>query len=162
LNQIVSDSLSCQNQIDSFFENQRIALLLRQSNILKQCGIAPVAVMRFIFCLALTGKNLFRYLQTADSSAEIGKDTVYRFLNSTHANWRKFLHLLSAAVIRKHILPLKAEQTPKASRLWPKSSSSEIAAKRNLISNARRVAASCHRVTCCLPPNSLRLLSQPG
>ncbi|WP_429885579.1 IS4 family transposase [Geoalkalibacter halelectricus] len=113
MNRIVAELVSCQNQIDSFFENQRIAQLLRQSNILKQCGIAPVAVMRFIFCLAFTGKNLFRYLQTTDSRAEIGKDTVYRFLNSTHANWRKFLHLLSAAVIRKHIVPLTAEQTPK-------------------------------------------------
>ncbi|MDO3377850.1 IS4 family transposase [Geoalkalibacter halelectricus] len=113
MNRIVADLLSCQNQIDSFFENQRIALLLRQSNILKQCGIAPVAVMRVIFCLAFTGKNLFRYLQAAGSGAEIGKDTVYRFLNSVHANWRKFLHLLSAAVIRTQILPLTAQETPK-------------------------------------------------
>jgi hypothetical protein len=113
LDRIVAELVSCQNQIDSFFVNQRIALLLRQSNILKQCGIAPVAVMRFVFCLAFTGKNLFRYLQTADSHAEIGKDTVYRFLNSVHANWRKFLHLLSAAVIRKHLVPLSAQETPK-------------------------------------------------
>ena len=79
----------------------------------KQCGIAPVAVMRFIFCLAFTGKNLFRYLQADPAGNEIGKDTVYRFLNSVNANWRKFLHLLSAAVIRKQILPLTSEQTPK-------------------------------------------------
>ena len=113
MDRIVAELVSCQNQIDSFFVNQRIALLLRQSNILKQCGIAPVAVMRFIFCLAFTGKNLYRYLQAADSGAEIGKDTVYRFLNSVHANWRKFLHLLSTAVIRTQILPLTAQETPK-------------------------------------------------
>jgi hypothetical protein len=113
LNQSVAETVSCQNQIDSFFVNQRIALLLKQSNMIKQCGFAPVTVMRFIFCLVFTGKNLFRYLQADTSGAEIGKDTVYRFLNSVNANWRKFLHLLSAAVIRKHILPLTSEETPK-------------------------------------------------
>ena len=67
----------------------------------------------FNFCLVFTGKNLFRDLQADPAGNEIGKDTVYRFLNSVNANWRKFLHLLSAAVIRKQILPLTSEQTPK-------------------------------------------------
>jgi len=113
LKQNVSDVVSCQNQIDSFFVNQRIALLLKQSNIAKKFGISPVVVMRFIFSLVFTGKNLFRYLQGSDTASEIGKDTVYRFLNSTTANWRKFLHLLSAAVIREQIQPLTSAKTPK-------------------------------------------------
>lgn len=113
MNQIVADTVSCQNQINSFFVNQRIALFLTQSNMVKQCGIAPVVVMRFIFSLVFTGKNLFRYLQADASGNEIGKDTVYRFLNSVNTNWRKFLHLLSAAVICKEIRPLTSEQTPK-------------------------------------------------
>ena len=113
MKQNVSDVVSCQNQIDSFFVNQRIALLLKQSNIAKKFGISPVVVMRFIFSLVFTGKNLFRYLQGSDTASEIGKDTVYRFLNSTTANWRKFLHLLSAAVIREQIQPLTSAKTPK-------------------------------------------------
>ena len=76
-------------------------------------GVSPVVVMRFIFSLVFTGKNLFRYLQSAESGADIGKDTVYRFLNSTNANWRKFLHLLSGAVIREQIRPLTSDTTPK-------------------------------------------------
>lgn len=113
MDQIVAETVSCQNQINSYFDNQRIALLLKQSNMVKQCGIAPVSVMRFIFSLVFTGKNLFRYLQADASGDEIGKDTVYRFLNSVNANWRRFLHLLSSAVIRKQLLPLTSEQTPK-------------------------------------------------
>lgn len=113
MNKIVSDVVLCQNQIDSFFVNQRIALLLKQSNIAKKFGISPVVVMRFIFSLVFTGKNLYRYLQTPESVSDIGKDTVYRFLNSTTANWRKFLHLLSAAVIREQIQPLTSAKTPK-------------------------------------------------
>lgn len=113
MDQIVAETVSCQNQITSFFDNQRIARLLRQSNIAKQCGIAPVVVMRMIFSLVFTGKNLFRYLQADDSGSDMGKDTVYRFLNSVNANWRKLLHLLCAAVLNKKILPLTSIETPK-------------------------------------------------
>ena len=113
MEKIVAETVSCQNQINSFFDNQRIALLLRQSNIAKQCGIAPVVVMRMIFSLVFTGKNLFRYLQADASGREIGKDTIYRFLNSVNANWRKFLHLLCLAVLNKKILPLTSIETPK-------------------------------------------------
>lgn len=113
MDQIVAETVSCQNQINSFFDNQRIALLLKQSNIVKQCGITPVVVMRMIFSLVFTGKNLFRYLHSDAGGSEIGKDTVYRFLNSTSANWRKFLHLLCASILSKRILPLTSVDTPK-------------------------------------------------
>ena len=69
--------------------------------------------MRFIFSLVFTGKNLFRYLQASEAVSDIGKDTVYRFLNSTTANWRKFLHLLSSTVIREQVQPLTSSRTPK-------------------------------------------------
>jgi len=113
LDQIVAETVSCQNQIHSFFDNQRIAQLLKQSNMVKKCGIAPAVVMRFVFSLVFTGKNLFRYLQADGSAGEIGKDTVYRFLNSVNANWRKFLHLLCVSVLNKRILPLTSIETPK-------------------------------------------------
>ena len=113
MNQSVAETVSCQNRINSFFDNQRIALLLRQSNMVKQCGISPVVVMRMIFSLVFTGKNLFRYLQADTSGSDVGKDTVYRFLNSVNANWRKFLHLLCVAVLNKKILPLTSGETPK-------------------------------------------------
>lgn len=113
MDQIVAETVSCQNQIISFFDNQRIALLLKQSNMAKKCGIAPVVVMRMIFSLVFNGKNLFRYLQADASGSEVGKDTVYRFLNSVNANWRKFLHLLCANVLNRKILPLTSVDTPK-------------------------------------------------
>lgn len=113
MNPIIAETVSCQNQINSFFDNQRIALLLKQSNMIKPCGIAPVVVMRMIFSLVFTGKNLFRYLQADSSGSQVGKDTVYRFLNSVNVNWRKFLLLLCGAVLNKKILPLTSIDTPK-------------------------------------------------
>ena len=88
-------------------------MLLKQSNIDKKYGVSAVVVMRYIFSLIFTGKNMFRSLQITESNAEFYKDTAYRFLNSVNANWRKFLHLLSAAIINKELVPLTSKKTAK-------------------------------------------------
>jgi hypothetical protein len=105
MNRIVSDIVSCENQIHQFFLNQKIGSLLKRSNIDKEKGISPVAVFRVLFTLVFTGKNLYRTLE-AGGSCGMAKDTVYRFLNSVHTNWRRFLLLLSSRVISQEIEPL--------------------------------------------------------
>jgi len=105
MSQIVSDIVCCENQIHQFFQNQKIGSLLKRSNIDKQKGVSPVAVFRVLFTLIFTGKNLFRTIE-AGGSCGMGKDTVYRFLNSVHTNWRRFLLLLSSRVIRDELEPL--------------------------------------------------------
>jgi len=79
--------------------------LLKRSNIDKEKGISPVSVFRVLVTLAFTGKNLFRTLE-AGGSCGMAKDTVYRFLNSIHTNWRRFLLLLSSLVISQELEPL--------------------------------------------------------
>ena len=105
MSQIVSDIVSCENQIHQFFQNQKIGSLLKRSNINKEKGISPVAVFRVVFTLAFTGKNLFRAM-VAGRCCGMAKDTVYRFLNSVHTNWQRFLLLLSSRVIRDELAPL--------------------------------------------------------
>lgn len=102
---IVSDIVNCENQIHLFFQNQKIGSLLKRSNISKEKGISPVTVFRVVFALVFTGKNLFR-IMAEGSSCGMAKDTAYRFLNSIHTNWRKFLLMLSSRVIRDEIEPL--------------------------------------------------------
>ena len=105
MSQIVSDIVSCENQIHQFFLNQKIGSLLKRSNIDKEKGISPVSVFRVLVTLAFTGKNLFRTFE-AGGSCGMAKDTVYRFLNSVHTNWRRFLLLLSSRVISQELEPL--------------------------------------------------------
>jgi len=105
MSQIVSDIVSCENQIHQFFLNQKIGSLLKRSNIDKEKGISPVSVFRVLVTLAFTGTNLFRTLE-AGGSCGMAKDTVYRFLNSVHTNWRRFLLLLSSRVISQELEPL--------------------------------------------------------
>jgi hypothetical protein len=105
MSRIVSDIVSCENQIHQFFLNQKVGSLLKRSNIDKEKGVSPVSVFRVLVTLAFTGKNLFRTLE-AGGSCGMAKDTVYRFLNSVHTNWRRFLLLLSSRVIREELEPL--------------------------------------------------------
>jgi hypothetical protein len=102
MSRIVTDIVSCENQIHQFFLNQKIGSLLKRSNIDKEKGISPVAVFRVLVTLVFTGKNLYRTLE-AGGSCGMAKDTVYRFLNSVHTNWRRFLLLLSSRVIGQEL-----------------------------------------------------------
>ena len=56
---------------------------------------------------------MFRLLESADSPADIGKDTAYRLLNLVIANWRRFLLLLSTRFFVLKLLPLTDEATAK-------------------------------------------------
>ena len=105
MEQIVSDIVSCENQIHQFFLNQRIGSLLKRSNINKENGISPVSVFRVLITLVFTGRNLFRTFE-AGGTCGMAKDTAYRFLNSVHTNWRRFLLLLSSRVINRELEPL--------------------------------------------------------
>jgi len=102
---IVSDIISSENQIHQFFLNQKIGSLLKRSNMNKEKGVSPVAVFRVLVTLVFTGKNLFRTFEVGGSCG-MAKDTVYRFLNSVHTHWRRFLLLLSSRVIRQELDPL--------------------------------------------------------
>jgi hypothetical protein len=111
--QIVTGFTTVENRIHSFFHNQNLGQLLRQSNVKKAKGVSLDTLFQLLLSLAFTGKNLFRLLESPDSPDGIGKDTAYRLLNSVTANWRRFLLLLSTRVIIQRLLPLTGESTRK-------------------------------------------------
>lgn len=113
MQQIVTGIATVENRIHSFFHNQNLGQLLRQSNIRKDKGVCLNTLFQFLLSLVFSGKNLYRLLESAQAPVEIGKDTVYRLLNSGTANWRRFLLLLSTRVIVERLLPLTDETTSK-------------------------------------------------
>jgi len=110
---IVTGIAAVENRIHTFFHNQSLGQLLRQSNIRKDKGVCLDTLFQFMLALAFTGKNLFRLLESAAAPEGIGKDPAYRLLNSVTANWRRFLLLLSSQVIVQRLLPLTDEATTK-------------------------------------------------
>lgn len=107
---IVSNSSASEQQltskVDRFFKGHRISSLLKQSNFSKECGFTCFELLKFVFSLVFGHKNLYQTLQKEDAPGRPGKDTVYRFLNSSRYNWRKFLLLLSCGLIQSKLDPL--------------------------------------------------------
>lgn len=85
----------------AFFRKFHIAALLRANGAYKQSGISVITVFQKLFELAFSNRTLFMSLK--GTSAGIGKDTFYRFVNSCHINWFKFTTMLSASIIIRMI-----------------------------------------------------------
>lgn len=102
-----------ESQISKFFKQYNIGNLLRRSNFGKDKGFSCFQLFRFVFMLAFTGKNLYRTLQAGDDPDLPSKNSVYRFLNSTSYNWRKFLNLLSSLIIKDYVSILTSAERVK-------------------------------------------------
>lgn len=110
---IVSQKITAENRftltVENFFKKFSLGSILKESNAYKEKGIPCVQVFKVLFSLAFTNKNLFMNYQAENSEIPFARDVAYRFLNSMHINWQRFLYLLSAKVINHHIDPLTAD-----------------------------------------------------
>nr|WP_198592085.1 transposase [Kyrpidia spormannii] len=89
-----------QSMVMAFFKEYQVGKLLRKSHITKQAGISVLEVFRLLFTLVFYQRILKSVLEH-QLMDKFGKDTVYRFLNSPRHNWRRFLLLLSSAVVHR-------------------------------------------------------------
>ena len=94
----------------SFMKEFKLNQLFRKCHIYKEKGIPVKEVFQMIFLLAFTGKSFSGFLHSRNNPFQGKKDTIYRFLQQTRCNWRKFLFLLSTKVVNEALLPFT---TPK-------------------------------------------------
>lgn len=110
---IVSQKMKTENRftmtVENFFKKFSIGSILKESNAYKEKGVPCVQVFKVLFDLAFTGKNLFMNYEAENSDIPFARDVAYRFLNSIHINWQRFLYFLSAKAIKHHIDPLTAD-----------------------------------------------------
>lgn len=85
--------------ISSSFKELQINRFLKAANINKFKGFNASTIFKLIFLLVFKKQNWFQLKESAKGAELPGKDVVYRFLNTSTFNWRKFLHLLSAHLI---------------------------------------------------------------
>lgn len=88
-------------ELDSVFSELEINKHLRQAGIKKSLGFSCSYLFQLIFCLIFQHRNWFSLLDSKKADQFPAKDAVYRFLNQTTFNWRRFLLLLSTFTIRK-------------------------------------------------------------
>lgn len=103
VNSIITDNSNAEHaissKIDTFFANFSISTLMKKSNFYKEGGIQCVVVLKEIFGLVFSGKNLFRTLKMNPEDISFKKNTAYRFLNSSTFNWARLLLMLVTLII---------------------------------------------------------------
>lgn len=111
---IAKNSLNNQlpNEIKSTFKELNVLKHLRIAGITKSFGFSCAYIFQLIFCMIFENKNWFRMLESKKATDIPAKDTVYRFLNQSTFNWRRFLLSLVASVIGK-ISKLTRHDRPK-------------------------------------------------
>ncbi len=85
--------------VNKFFDRYKIGTIIKKSNFNKVKGFSPTFLFKLIFVMVFVTKTMHNLLQSGYENEHPHKDTIYRFLNSTRYNWRKFLSLLSIAVV---------------------------------------------------------------
>lgn len=88
-------------EIKSVFKELGVLKHLRNAGITKSFGFSSAFIFQLIFRLIFEHKNWFRMLDSKQSADFSAKDTIYRFLNKSTFNWRRFLLALAASVISK-------------------------------------------------------------
>lgn len=87
------------SKIDLFFSNFSISKLMKKANFYKDGGIQCVVVLKEIFSLVFSGKNMFRTLSMNPDDLSFQKNTAYRFLNNSSYNWGRLLLQLVSTII---------------------------------------------------------------
>ena len=97
--------------LDNFFSAFKFSSLLRKANFYKSKGIPCLSILKYIFSLIFSHKNFYRHLET--NELDFKKDTVYRFLNSVHYNWKELIASVSSIIINEKIKPLTKKKREK-------------------------------------------------
>ncbi len=88
-------------ELNSVFDELEVFKHLRKAGITKKFGFTCSYLFQLVFCLIFHHKSWFTLLQSKKGDAYPAKDAVYRFMNHSKFNWRRFLTLFSASTIRK-------------------------------------------------------------
>ncbi|KYD09946.1 hypothetical protein B4102_2452 [Heyndrickxia sporothermodurans] len=84
-------------ELNSVFSELEMNKHLHQAGIKKSFGFSCSYLFQLVFCLNFQHKNWFSLLK----SKKADQFPVYRFLNQSTFNWRRFLLLLSTFTIQK-------------------------------------------------------------
>jgi len=85
--------------VNNFFSDNAFSTLLKKCNFYKESGVPCYTILKELFQLVFTGRNLYRTLESRPEDISFCKNTAYRFLNAGHFNWAKLLLLLATRLI---------------------------------------------------------------
>ncbi|MDR1689149.1 MAG: transposase [Clostridiales bacterium] len=86
-------------RIEGFLKKYKVGNKLSKANVYKVKGYSVSELIKYLIELVFTKKSMYMNIKNGTNGAKFGKDTVYRFLNSSHINWTSFLLQLAIVVI---------------------------------------------------------------
>ena len=87
------------SSIERFFSDFDLSKLLLKCNFYKASGFSCVLILKQLFSLIFSGKNLYRALDLNSNDLSFRKNTAYRFLNEGRFNWEKLLMLMMTRLV---------------------------------------------------------------
>jgi hypothetical protein len=89
------------NEVKATFDELQVMTHLRKAGIKKSVGFTCLYLLQLIFSLIFENKNWFRMFESRKVLDLPAKDAIYRFLERSTHNWRRFLRLLSVDAISR-------------------------------------------------------------
>jgi len=89
-----------------FLKRFNVARLLWEAGFSKVKGYPLIDLLEFLLALVFTHKNLYRFINSANSNCVYGKDSIYGVLNEPRFDWRKLLLKFGGRVINDFLAPL--------------------------------------------------------
>ena len=85
-------------EIDAFFRRYINSSLLKKCGFYKRGGFPCISILRSLFSLVFTHKNLWRSLEST-SALPFKKNTAYRFINEGKFNWEKLVFSVAEKIV---------------------------------------------------------------
>ena len=83
-----------------------VSQILRSCNAYKMRGFSVMAIFLVALEQAFKRRSFYQQKKDVPEAIPFERDTFYRFMNSCAIHWRKFMLLLSTAIIQQAIAPL--------------------------------------------------------
>ncbi len=110
MNKSITQNDQNDNQISKtikrFFTRFHITSALKASGAYHKKGTPVTQIFQYLFLLIFSNRSMYMNLLSGRNTHTFAKDTVYRFMRSTHINWMKFTTILSSRIIRDAVVPL--------------------------------------------------------
>ena len=102
MTQIIPDNIKNEQvlikEIDAFFRRYINSSLLKKCGFYKRGGFPCISILRSLFSLVFTHKNLWRSLEST-SALPFKKNTAYRFINEGKFNWEKLVFSVAEKIV---------------------------------------------------------------
>ena len=97
------------NTVTRFFHQFKIGSLLKKCNCKKEKGIPYMELFIYTLCNVFRDRSMYMQFKAGNLKGQFSKNAYYRFFRNVHANWMRFVTLLSEKIVNGHLRSLTSD-----------------------------------------------------